>query len=247
MKILRYDEDHLVLKDGVIIAAESDNTIYLADSGLSTFTPELENLSGEEKKPVFVWSAGNINRLPVQYLCWKPGQADLQFHFFRGKGSFCLVSADIFASLASPPSWFEEGLPILDESRFDWKPLTQKQNVFVFSTPAYWEINDCEDLLAGVSEPDDKLEFLKNEVWTIWSGDDDTASYNELSESFKENLNSIRQKLAGNAVLRNVLDLTSIRKQFGIKPDEIIISLQPDEKGLTVTTDRQTLTRVWLN
>ena len=230
-KILTYNED-LTIFDPEVNHVDEEDGYTVFSNGISTFTETLNRLSPTGE--IYIFGIGNKSKTKVQTLFWKSGKADEKIGFFFEKGHFAIGQADQNGEF--------------DISSLEWQPITQNDSVFVFETTVNWDIFSAEDLLVGVSEVKEKYNFLESDAWAVWDNQNDEASEDELSESFRNSIKEAMRRLFDNAVSREIINYSDIRLQFHLEGDEHIAKLEFLENGLNLTTDKgRVIERVWLD
>lgn len=134
----------------------------------------------------FTLKHGDPSQLTVNTLWWKP-EGKPQHNFFYQPGSY-----GFSANADSPEAWI---------------PITQAP-VFAFSDPSNYDVSDV-DLVAGST---DILNFLQNEIWAVFSPNDD-SDHDPQEESFRRSVEDFIRAVIGKCVPRD-FTLYDLRKFF---------------------------------
>jgi hypothetical protein len=124
----------------------------------------------------FALKHGDPSRLTISTLWWKP-EGTPQHDFFYQPGSYGISSDNKAPSI--------------------WTPISQTP-VFAFSDPSSYDVSEV-DLIVGTS---DILNFLKNEVWAVFSPHDD-SDFAPQEESFRNTVEDFIRKVIGKCVRRD--------------------------------------------
>lgn len=152
----------------------------------------------------FTLKHGDPTRLSINTLWWKP-EGKPEHDFFYQPGSYAISSND-----SSPD---------------EWMPITQTP-VFAFSEPSNYDVSDV-DLLAGST---DILSFLQNEIWAVFSPNDD-SDHDPQEESFRRSVEDFIRTVIGKCVPRD-FTLYDLRKFFADEFAPIIsITYRYQKKG----------------
>jgi hypothetical protein len=115
---------------------------------------------------------GNIERLEIGTLWWKPGSArDDELHL--------------------PGAW---GIRLSNGEPASWKPVTIS-TVFALNDPSCWDV-DAVDFVVGTSNP---LTFYQNEAWAGFDPQNDD-DYDQIRDSYEETCAAHIRKLIGDAI-----------------------------------------------
>lgn len=134
----------------------------------------------------FTLKHGDPTRLLINTLWWKP-EGQPQHDFFYQPGSYGISAND------TPPE--------------AWTPIT-KAPVFAFTQPSNYHVSDV-DLIAGTT---DILSFLQNEIWAVFSPNDD-SDHDPQEESFRRTIEDFIRSVIGKCVPRD-FTLYDLRKFF---------------------------------
>lgn len=230
-EVLAYADQDLVINPGLTVLIGEEE--YELEHGISTFAGTLNKYAQEQGfGNCYIFRTGNSSKANPCQLYWRIGEPnEPKIDFFYDKGSFALASeADEIGKL-------------------NWIPISEKENVYGFEYCENWHIGSIENLFVGVENNlKAKNQFISNEVWDAWSGENDEASYDEMREEFKNSITHYQQLLMQDSINEESINLYQIGQQCKLEEGETITNIKILADGVEITTSAERIiTKVWLN